>query len=155
NKYFVEVLKQFAEWMERRFPHIPRKTILQKQLELDLAGVDQYGLKKERFPDALVETFEILAKAGEEQEIQAVDRDALWQLGHQVYEQQFEAYPHMEETLQELQRQGHTLCLYTGGDAEVQESKIEQLELRRYFEDRIFITEHKNTETFKRVLSEH
>lgn len=52
----------------------------------------------------------------------------------------------MEETLNELQENGHTLHLYTGGDPAIQMRKVTEAGLDRYFGDRIHITRHKNAE---------
>jgi len=153
NKYFNEVLRRFAERMGAWFPGIPDEAILRKQLEFDLEGVHRHGFKKERFPLSLIETYEYFCELTGKKPVLS-DKEWLYELGHDVYEQQFEPYPHMEETLEELKERGNRLCLYTGGDPLVQKRKIEQLNLQTYFEKRIYIVQHKDTAAMRQVVKE-
>lgn len=75
------------------------------------------------------------------------------ELGMSVYEQNIEPYPGMVETLDILERQGHELNLYTGGEKAIQERKIEQMKLASYFHDRIYIRQHKNEEALEQILT--
>jgi putative hydrolase of the HAD superfamily len=152
NKYFIEILKRFVEQMKSWFPNLADDEIRDKQTEFDLAGIGEHGLVKERFPQSLAEVYDYFAarmgrKAKEE------ERERLVRLGHGVYDRQVEPYPHMYETLERLIRDGHRLCLFTGGDPEIQLRKVEQLNLKRYFEERIFVARHKNTSAFKTMLA--
>lgn len=58
----------------------------------------------------------------------------------------------MVETLDALKHDGHDLYLYTGGDDTIQQRKIEQMKLDIYFDDRIFIRQHKNIESLENIL---
>lgn len=60
----------------------------------------------------------------------------------------------MEQTLTYLKETNHFLYLYTGGEWEIQWRKIRQIGLERYFEDRIFISRHKTTETMQKIIEE-
>ena len=44
-------------------------------------------------------------------------------MGLSVYEQEFEAYPGMVETLERLREEGHCLHLYTGAKPEYRSEK--------------------------------
>jgi putative hydrolase of the HAD superfamily len=153
NKYFNDVLRRFAEQMQRWFPGIPEDVILRKQLEFDLEGVHRHGFKKERFPLSLIETYDHFCQLSGKKPILA-EKEWLFELGHDVYEQQFEPYPHMRETLEILKERGSRLCLFTGGDPLVQKRKIEQLDLHSFFEQRIYIVQHKNTTAMRQVVRE-
>lgn len=153
NKYFNESLELFAEWMVQRFPDYSKEELLKKQLALDLAGVQQHGFLKERFPESLVETYRFFSqRSGRSEDPDEMKR--LYEMGFGVYDQNYESYPFMEETLQTLRLQGHRLILYTGGEPTVQKVKVEQLGLRRFFEDRIHVVQHKNTAALRAVLNE-
>lgn len=73
-------------------------------------------------------------------------------LGLSVYEHPVEPYPGMVETLNLLRSQGHELLLYTGGETAIQQRKIEQMKLAEFFEDRIYIRQHKNAEALEEIL---
>lgn len=151
NKYFVDVLGRFVRLMKEWFPDIPEREIKDKQSEFDLAGVHAHGLIKERFPQSLAEVYDYFShRTG--RRIRTIERDRLIRLGYEVYEHKIEPYPGMHETLIRLEKDGYRLGLFTGGDVEVQMNKVHQLNLERYFGDRIFITSHKNTAAFQRML---
>lgn len=154
NKYFISTIDRFAQMMKEWFyDHgLSLRDVKQKQLELDLAGVQTYGFVKERFPKSLVETYDYYAKrTGRHRTQEEVER--LMKLGNSVYEQAFEPLPFMEKTLKELASRGHELCLYTGGDESVQRSKVRQLKLERFFDNRIFVTPHKTSEVLDRMIT--
>lgn len=153
NKYFITVINQFADQMERWFsPHgITRKEVKQKQLEIDLAGVHIHGFKMDRFPQSFVDTYEYYLKHTGHIDIPGA-KEMLLELGRSVFSFQVEPYPHMVETLEQLKEDGHVLYLYTGGDASIQRKKVEQVGIRPFFEDRIFVTEHKNTSFLDSII---
>lgn len=59
----------------------------------------------------------------------------------------------MVETLDTLKQDGHSLYLYTGGDDTIQQRKIAQMKLDAYFDDRIYIRQHKNVEALENILT--
>lgn len=154
NKYFMDTLEQFLDQMSEWFGKsgVLRKEIRAKQLELDLEGVQKHGFLKERFPYSLVETYRHFSQTTH-RPVSKEEEQRLLDLGFLVYEQQYEPYPDMKETLTELARLGHRLYLYTGGVPDVQYVKIQQLELEPFFEDRIFIVKHKNLNTLQQILN--
>ncbi len=154
NKYFILTIKKFANQMKDWFAEhrIDIRKLKQKQLELDLIGIQQHGFLKERFPESLVETYHYYA-AHTGRPVDPRETEYLYQLGNSVYEYEYEPYPDMEKTLQDLQGRGHQLYLYTGGDVEVQTAKVKQLKLERYFADRVFISRHKSTDALERILN--
>lgn len=153
NKYFVEVIQAFsallADWFQDA--GVTSKDVKTKQSELDVACIEQYGFAAAHFPQSFLDTYEFFARRHGYQ-VEDTKRTLVIDLGRSVYEKEVIAFPHMNETLQKLQEDGHQLCLYTGGDAVIQQKKIEQMELRRFFADRIFIEQHKNNEALHRIL---
>jgi putative hydrolase of the HAD superfamily len=150
------ILDQFADKMSEWFgPYgITREEILEKHTEIDIAGVQAHGFKGDHFPQSFVDTYlHFSALTG--RKTSPVEIDSLFRLGRSVYELDVEPYPHMEETLEHLIREGHELHLYTGGETYIQQNKIERLQLRRYFEDRIYVRRHKNTEALEQILRDN
>ncbi|WJH33002.1 HAD family hydrolase [Paenibacillus aurantius] len=156
NKYFDLVLEQFKDQMTTWFAsyRIDPKEFEDKQLEIDTIGVSQFGFTEDHFPQSLVETYEHFAKmTGRSQNEE--EKKWLLQIGKSVYEAEVEPYPYMVETLEELQADGHTLYLYTGGVAAIQQRKVEAFKLETFFGNRIFIRQHKTTASLERILTDH
>ncbi|RUS47120.1 HAD family hydrolase [Cohnella sp. AR92] len=155
NKYFNLTLEQFADTMMDWFSSYgpSRAGILDKHTEIDIAGVKVLGFQSEHFPQSFVDTY-LHYSSLYGREPNAKEQKLLWDIGISVYEHEVEPYPHMEETLGFLRDNGHELHLYTGGDPAIQRRKIERLELDRFFEDRIYVRMHKNTEALKGILAE-
>jgi putative hydrolase of the HAD superfamily len=155
NKYFRMVVEQFSvllvDWF--RDYHISAEQIRQKQLELDLASVAQYGITSKHFPQSFVDTYAYFCAAHgimpDPNRIAQLER-----LGKSVYDFIAEPLPDMYETLKQLKREGHDLFLHTAGDELIQRKKIAQLQLSAYFENRIFISRYKNTEALGRIINE-
>lgn len=153
NKYFDAVLDQFADLVSTWFAasHLPVSTIKQKQLEIDIAGVNIHGFTIDHFPVSLVETYRYFSDVLGRSRSKA-EEDQLLALGKSVYELQVEPYPGMAETLESLNAQGHELHLYTGGIASHQHKKIKSVQLERYFGDRIYVRQHKTAEALEEIV---
>jgi putative hydrolase of the HAD superfamily len=154
NKYFYLVINRFADWMVDRFrPYgLEKQRIIEKQMEIDIARVEQKGFAGDHFPQSLVDTYNYYCDwAGIRPSVN--DTRNLWQLGQSVYKYKTEPYPGMEATLQSLTRQGHELHLYTGGEPEIQRQKIRSHKLERFFGERIYIRRHKNEAALDEILS--
>jgi putative hydrolase of the HAD superfamily len=156
NKYFDIVLEQFSDLMMTMFAsfRLGKKEICDKQLEIDTAGVQLHGFTPDHFPYSLVETYRYFSDLLGRSKDKAEEQELL-QLGTSVYDYEIEPYPYMTETLEELKSDGHRLYLYTGGVASIQQRKVEAMRLKRFFEDRIFIRQHKTTAALENILKEN
>ncbi|MCQ6280598.1 HAD family hydrolase [Bacillus sp. EB600] len=151
NRYFNQVIEVFTEQIIKWFDTLTKEEIRQKQLEIDLEAIDEYGLISARFPESFVGTYKYFCDlTGKEKK--KSDIDSLRELGCKVFKIPVEPIPYMNETLQQLKDAGHELYLHTGGDEANQRWKITQLELTTYFEHRIFISEHKDTTALTDIL---
>jgi putative hydrolase of the HAD superfamily len=151
NRYFNKAIESFANQMTAWFEHVPAEEIKRKQLELDLASIKEYGLGSERFPESFVGTYKYFCeKTGKEKK--ESDIEHVRELGYKVFKTPVEPIPYMNETLQKLKDEGHELYLHTGGDEANQRRKITQLELTTFFENRIFISEYKDTTALSDIL---
>lgn len=153
NKYFDLILDQFSDLLTEWFkPHgISAQEVREKQTEIDVAGVHQIGFASSHFPESLVDTYRYFGRVTGRKGLPE-EEERLMKLGLSVYEQPIEPYPGMVETLNLLRSQGHDLHLYTGGETVIQQRKIEQMRLADYFQDRIYIRQHKNVEALEEIL---
>lgn len=153
NKYFDLILDQFADLLTDWFKMygISTAEIREKQTEIDVAGVHQIGFASSHFPESLVDTYRYYGRLTGRKGLPE-EEDRLMKLGLSVYELPIEPYPGMVETLNLLRSQGHELHLYTGGETMIQQRKIEQMRLADYFQDRIYIRQHKNAEALEDIL---
>ncbi|REE80086.1 putative hydrolase of the HAD superfamily [Paenibacillus taihuensis] len=155
NKYFYFVIDQFTDLMTDWFRgyNITAAEIRDKQTEIDIAGVHLVGFKSDHFPQSFIDTYRHYSNLVGRR-TSPVEEEQLWKLGRSVYEHDVEPYPHMEETLDELASRGHELHLYTGGELLIQERKIKQMQLERYFGPRIYVRSMKNIEAMESILRE-
>ncbi|WP_334077225.1 HAD family hydrolase [Paenibacillus sanfengchensis] len=154
NIYFERILDEFAglivSWLSDS--RISADEVRGKQIEIDVAGVQKIGFVSTHFPQSLIDTYRYFCRLLG-REIRLAEEDKLLKLGMSVYDQEVEPYPGMELTLELLERQGHELYLYTGGETVIQQRKIEQMKLANYFQDRIYIRRHKNIDALEEILS--
>ncbi|AIQ47578.1 HAD family hydrolase [Paenibacillus sp. FSL R7-0273] len=156
NKYFDLILGQYFELMSDWFGEYGPTTadFRSKQVEIDVETVSTSGLASDNFPKSLIATYRFFC-AKYNRTGDPYHEQQLMKLGLSVYDQEVEAYPGMVETLDALKHDGHNLYLYTGGDDIIQQRKIEQMKLDVYFDDRIFIRQHKNIESLENILVSH
>ncbi|WP_223066228.1 HAD family hydrolase [Paenibacillus caui] len=156
NKYFEMVLDQFTELLQDMFgpERIKPSEIRAKQIEIDVAGVHQIGFASHHFPQSLVETYRYFARLLDHP-ASKIEEARLVKLGLSVYDHTVEPYPGMVETLEILKKQGHELYLYTGGETRIQQRKIDQMRLSEYFDDRIYIRQHKNVQALEEIIGMH
>ncbi|MEH7378504.1 HAD family hydrolase [Neobacillus drentensis] len=152
NKYFVESRNSFANVMKKWFKSVPKQEILQKQSEIDIKSVENNGLHSSLYTQSLVTTYRYFCeKTG--RKMKASELNRVEKIGQSVFQRKVKPFPYMYEILDTLQAEQHQLYLFTGGDEENQNRKISQLRLSDYFEERIFIFEHKTTEALQQVLN--
>lgn len=155
NKYFEDVLEQYSDLMTTWFAGYGLKTdeLKAKQYEIDSSGVQKLGFVSEHFPISLVETYNYYSHLTG-RETSEEERKRLYELGKSVYEfPSIEPYPHMTETLERLQHQGHELYLYTGGENAIQRKKVKQMGLDAFFGDRLFVSSHKTTDVLESIIA--
>ncbi|KWX86472.1 HAD family hydrolase [Paenibacillus riograndensis] len=156
NKYFDLILGQYFELMSEWFGEYGGTTaeFRSKQVEIDVQTVSTSGLASDNFPKSLIATYRYFC-IKYNRPADPYQEQQLMKLGMSVYDQEVEAYPGMVETLDTLKQDGHALYLYTGGDDTIQQRKIEQMKLDVYFDDRIYIRQHKNVEALENRLNTH
>lgn len=153
NKYFGLVLSEFYQLLQDWFAEYKLTTseIREKQIEIDIASVHIVGFKSGNFPTSLIETYRFFSQKCHRM-THPLEEEQLLKLGLSVYDLEVEPYPGMVETLETLKSDGHQLYLYTGGETAIQQRKIDQMKLNMYFDERIYIREHKNTHSLEKIL---
>ncbi len=154
NRYFFETVDQFAETLTTWFnsyPDIYAAAIKEKQTEIDLALIEESGFKSGHFPQSFIETYHYFSALTGRKTCKQ-ETDYLQQLAVSVFKHDVEPYPHMENTLCALQNSGHELHLYTGGEPDIQQRKIEKMQLERFFGSRIYIRQQKNNAALEAIL---
>ncbi|MCM3117429.1 HAD family hydrolase [Neobacillus sp. MER 74] len=152
NKYFVESRNRFANVMKKWFTSVSKQEILEKQSEIDIKGVEKNGLHSSLYTQSLVATYRYFClRFG--RRLKGAEINQIQKIGQSVFQRKVKPFPYMYEILDTLQADGHQLLLFTGGDEANQRRKITQLRLTDYFEDRIFIFEHKNTDSLQQILN--
>lgn len=130
-----------------------RTTALAAIDRIDLVNVSKMGFSPLRFPSSLVETFEYLctAKSVVPSEL---EKQQIYALGTAVYE----TTPPLLEGARDVLRvlgESFRLILYTMGDAKVQRSLINKLDLGPYFPDSIYIVPQKNRDQLQVILKDN
>lgn len=152
NKYFNQVIEQFAQQMLEWFPNESIDEIKKEQINYDLKYVDKGGLTVDHLPQSFSSTYQhFCEKTGIA--IDEMKKEQLTKLGLSVFDIPVEPLPYMYETLEQLKYGGHQLFLHTGGEEKNQRRKITQLQLAAFFDNRIFISLHKDVKALEKILS--
>jgi putative hydrolase of the HAD superfamily len=127
-----------------------RDDAVAKFARIDVANVARLGLARERFPQSMQETYEAFCRAaGVEPDSLIAERAVA--IGRAVFEAVPVVRPDARDVLGAL-RASYRLILFTAGDPEVQQQRIEQSGLGQYF-DSIHITPQKSLETWGELLT--
>ena len=151
NKYFKATIDEFTRQLQQWFPSLSKEEIQKVQLDLDMKAIETHGLDSSRFPESLASTYKYFSEQSG-RDIQAEELDVVRGIGKSVFEIEVEPLPHIYEVLEELREEGHQLYLFTGGDEENQSRKIAQLELEKYFGNRVYIYTHKDAKALGSIL---
>jgi putative hydrolase of the HAD superfamily len=154
NRFFNEAREEFLHAMADFFRNydLDLKMVDETQHRIDLSGIVEHGLGKNRFPESLVATYRLMCDKHGKKPDEREEKELL-SIGYGVYVKPVELYPHALETLLKLKNEGHELYLYTGGDYEIQTSKVKRAGLEEIFPaHRRFISEHKNRSVLQNIL---
>ena len=112
--------------------------LIGKLNEFDAAGVKLHGFKKERFGEAMVETYEHYCQL-ENCEPDSETKDGLMDIGMSVFKHRPILYPRTKEVLAYLEGKQYTLYCVTKGDEDVQLEKMHNCGLTGWFKDIHFV----------------
>lgn len=153
NKYFHKAVDAFCSNMNNWFSeyNIGLLEIKSKQQEIDIERVVREGFADTHFSTSLIDTYCYFSKkTGRNKD----KKEEQWinEIGESAYAKDLECYPFMIDVLNCLKEQGHNLYLYTAGNPIIQKRKIERVNIGDYFEERIFVTPHKNAQVLEGII---
>jgi putative hydrolase of the HAD superfamily len=151
NKYFKESKNKFAFLMKKWFKKMTKEELVAKKNDIDIRNVEEYGLHSYNYPVSLVETYLYFCKKYKKK-LDDKKIAQIREIGQSVFERTVEPFPHTFDVLGQLQRDGHRMCLFTGGDVANQLRKISQLEMEQFFDAGVFIFEKKDQSALRKVL---
>lgn len=139
NTYFEQAIHAFIDMLHSE--HLTREAI--REVLDTFERKNGYGARA--FAQSMVETFRQLAPENDPGDEEKVEK-----LGLAILEQEMEPIPGVAETLAAL-RSHHTLLMFTKGDEEEQQIKINRSSLSDFFEFQI-ITDDKTVATYREII---
>jgi len=150
--YFDEAAEEFATFMS--FIGVPKQVAHDTLAKVYSGSMPHRGFERERFPEALIETYELLASAHtltvQPEDIENV-RSILKGIGSAPYFRKPKLFPHAMEVLNRAHDR-FMLIAVTVGDYEVQEYKIRQAGLDKLFDYRIITLQEAKDELVEEAM---
>ena len=146
----INFLKYVLDKLGYKSPDV--QSILNKEVEIDVAHVKKYGFALERFPQSFVETFKFVCQS---RNYQYTDKELqeVFDIGMQAFQIQRGLIVGAEDVLEFLVAQQDELMLYTKGDTKIQQKKIDLNNLRIWFpEDKTYIVGEKNSTDLEKII---
>ncbi|MGI8960297.1 MAG: HAD family hydrolase [Bryobacteraceae bacterium] len=146
NIYFEDAFDQFCAYLAHSSMTPGQIRAVLDEIEIVNAEVNGYGCGN--FARNLATCFRRLA----EREISERDLKAAMDFAHAILDRPIELLPGVEETIAELS-QRHELTLFTKGDPEEQQLKIDRSGLARYLHHTAIVKE-KNAPAYRQLAQE-
>jgi len=118
---------------------------------IDVANVERFGYRRERFPTSCVEAYRQLCQLDAGEPDRATEQ-RIKTAAEMVFERDPPLFEGTREVLAALRDGGFRLALLTKGDPDVQSKRIERSGLRPFF-DVIEIVPEKTADVFARLLA--
>jgi len=147
NIFFEAAAEAFIDFLDHST--LDRAQVRAVLDEVERANLPRQGYGSAAFGRNLQETFRRVA----EREIAEAELEHLAELGRQVVAQPVQLLPGVEDTLAALSG-SHDLTLFTKGEQEEQELKVERSGLARHF-DRVVVTPEKDVDAYRGLVAEH
>jgi putative hydrolase of the HAD superfamily len=141
NIYFEEAFEQFCGYLAHSSMSPDQIRAVLDEIEIVNARIHGYGSRN--FARNLSQCFERLA----EREISDRDLEAVCDFAYQILERPIEVIPGVEETLDYLAGR-HILLLFTKGDPDEQQMKVDRSGLGRFFQH-VGIVKEKNEPAYR------
>ncbi len=146
NIYFEAAFDRFCEFLAHSsMSPAEIRGILD---EIEIANTKIHGYGSRNFARNLAACYKHLA----ERDISEADLQAVMDFAHTILEQPIELLDGVEETIDELAGR-HALTIFTKGDQEEQQIKIDRSGLARYF-DHAAIVKEKNEQAYRKLADE-
>lgn len=146
NIYFESAFTQFCEYLAHsRLTPVQVRSILD---EIEIANVKIHGYGSRNFARSLEQCLIRLA----ERDIGQRDVETVRQFAHAILDRPIELIEGVEPTVAELS-QRHILTLFTKGDKDEQQIKVDRSGLAQYFKHVVVVME-KNDAAYEKLASE-
>jgi putative hydrolase of the HAD superfamily len=146
NMYFEEAFDQFCGYLAHSSMTPGQIRAVLDEIEMVSAKINGYGCRN--FGRNLTACFQHLA----EREISERDLKAVMEFAHAILERPLELLPGVEATIAQLSKR-HELTLFTKGDPEEQQLKIDRSGLTRYLHHAAIVKE-KNASAYRQLAQE-
>jgi putative hydrolase of the HAD superfamily len=146
NVYFETAFDQFCAYLAHSSMTPQQIRAVLDEIEMTNTKINGYGCRS--FARNLAACFQHVA----ERDISQRDLDIIMDLAHAILERPLELLEGVEETIAELS-QRHELTIFTKGDPEEQQFKIERSGLARYFQHAAIVKE-KNEPAYRELAQE-
>jgi putative hydrolase of the HAD superfamily len=146
NIYFEAAFDQFCEYLAHSSMSPADVRAVLDEIEIVNARIHGYG--SVNFGRNLAACFERLA----ERNIEPRDLEVVRDFAHAILEQPIELLPGVAETIAHLST-SHELTLFTKGDPDEQQVKLDRSGLATYFQHAAIVKE-KNQDAYRRLASE-
>lgn len=146
NIYFEEAFGQFCAYLAHSSMTPAQIRAVLDEIEIANAKVNGYGSRS--FARNLTACLQHLA----EREISERDLDVVMDFAHAILDRPLELLPGVEDTIAELSSR-HELTLFTKGDPEEQQLKIDRSGLGRYLHHAAIVKE-KHAEAYRQLAQE-
>lgn len=146
NIYFEDAFDQFCAYLAHSSMAPQQIRTVLDEIEIANAKVNGYGCRN--FGRNLAECFQHLA----ERDISEGDLEAVMDLAHAILERPLTLLAGVDDTIKELSIR-HELTLFTKGDPEEQQLKIDRSGLARYFHHSVIVKE-KNEPAYRELAEQ-
>ncbi len=146
NIYFERAFDEFADFLNHSTLSREEVREIFNQLELGTVAAKRYGAL------AFTESLRACYRQLSERDVNQNDIQTVMRFGERILEQDIELLPGVEETLRDLSPR-HQLILYTKGNTEEQQLKIDRSGLAAYF-DFVLIVPEKDVEGYRSAVAE-
>lgn len=150
NEYYSHLREEFAQRMLEIDGVETTEEVDDLFQNIQMALKDEYGYSRSRFPASMVQTYRRLMKVHGHTPDPEQARE-MFELGNSVFAAPYRPYPGALEALQSYHEAGFQLGLFTKGDPEIQQMKIQRYQLDEIFDAIEIIETEKCPETLARL----
>ncbi len=143
NIYFESAFTQFCEYLSHS--SLSPAQIRSVLDEIEIANIKIHGYGSANFARSLETCLRHLA----ERDVGPQDLNAVRQFAHAILDRPMELIPGVEDTVSELSTR-HSLTLFTKGDKDEQQIKVDRSGLRKHFSHVVVVTE-KNEPAYRNL----
>lgn len=147
---YTKAKEEFCKEMHR--VGFPRDEVQKRFESIDHANVLKFGFSKQRFPQSMRDTYQVLCSAYTRTFDRAMALRVI-SIGEAVFEESPNIFPGVDEVLSELRAYHVRLLLATKGDEDVQMQRVKSSRLHPYF-DRVVILAEKGVKEFQWIVAE-